>query len=120
MKQIIPTKFSINYLSIFFLLTFLLEDIMVYYLISSLWDGMVNFIKKMEFRLGFKDFHKYIPGRENYKEQVRKSVFVRLSWDWLKQNKREEWDLKVKDSVVHLWWDCHETDSNRTKGKSEI
>ena len=76
---------------------------MVYYLISSLWDGMVNFIKKMEFRLGFKDFNKYIPGRENYKEQVRKSVFVRLSWDWLKQNKREEWDLKVKDSVVHLY-----------------
>lgn len=40
---------------------------------------MVIFIKKVGLRVGLKDLNKYIPGRANYKEQRRRSVFVRLS-----------------------------------------
>lgn len=70
---------KLKHASIFSLLTFPLKDILVYYSISSLQDGMVIFIKKVGLRVGLKDLNKYIPGRANYKEQRRRSVFVRLS-----------------------------------------
>lgn len=70
---------KLKHASIFSLLTFPLEDILAHYSISSLQDGMVIFIKKVGLRVGRKDLNKYIPGRANYKEQRRRSVFVRLS-----------------------------------------
>ena len=50
------------------------------------------FIKKAGLRVGLKNLNKYIPVRGNYKEQRRKSVFI----------------------------NCHEIDSNKRRGKSEI
>lgn len=45
-----------NYLSIFSLLTFLLGDIFIYYLMSSLLDGMMIFIKKAGLRFRINTF----------------------------------------------------------------
>lgn len=53
---------------------------------------MVIFIKKAGLRVGLNNLNKYIPGRGNYKEQRRKSVFV----------------------------NCHEIGSHKKRGKIEL
>lgn len=58
---------------------------------------MVIFIKKAGLIVGLSNLNKYIPGRGNYKEQRRKSVFV--NYHEIGSNKRrgKRELLKVKD-----------------------
>ena len=69
---------KLHYSSIISLLTLFLEDLLVYYSISSArWND--DLYQEGGLRIELKDLNKHIPGRANYKKQRRRSVFVRPS-----------------------------------------